>query len=163
MTREKSQAVLRALFVDAQDAVKPPAGIEHVALTAVDELERALARNAILEQKVKRLEHRIAAADGAMQGMARKLMAFYEANPGASKIITALNEEAALGHAIADAEREKKAAPYKSRKCSCGQSVQRRFASICDYCKKWTCEGCHKDFNGKCAHCGFKFLGTEGD
>ena len=154
MTREKSQAVLRALHAEAQDAVKPPAGIEHVALTAVDELERALARNAILEQKVKRLEHRIAAADGAMQSMARKLMAFYEANPGASKIITALNEEAALGQAIAEAEREKKAAPYKSRKCSCGQSVQRRYAKVCEHCTAWTCEGCHKDGEGRCASCG---------
>ena len=161
MTREKSQAVLRQLHSDAQDAVKPPAGIEHVALTAVDELERALARNALLERKVKRLEHRIAGLEGALGGTTRRLMAFYETSPETTKIITALNEEAAVGQAIAEAEREKRAAPYKSRRCSCGQSVQRRFASICDSCDKWTCEGCHKDFNGKCAHCGFKFLGTE--
>ena len=94
MTREKSQAVLRALFVDAQDAVKPPAGIEHVALTAVDELERALARNAILEQKVKRQANRIAALDGALQNQAKRLVALAAATPENARIIRELNRAA---------------------------------------------------------------------
>ena len=154
MTREKSQAVLRALHAEAQDAVKPPAGIEHVALTAVDELERALKRNAILEQKVKRLEFRLTSLEGAAQGMARRLIAYHATTPENLKTIAALNEETAVQVALDVMEREKKAAPYKRVTCQCGQRDQRRNGYDCEHCDKWSCAGCHTTYEGKCAHCG---------
>ena len=154
MTREKSQAVLRHLFTDAQDAPPSMPVSERIALTAVDELERALARNAILERTVKRLEFRLTAMEGAAQGLSRRLMACYTANPENAKLITALNEEAALGQAIAAQEREKKAAPFKRVTCRCGHRTQRLYGYDCEHCKQWTCEQCHKDGEGRCASCG---------
>ena len=94
MTREKSQAVLRRLFTDAQDAPPEPSTPERIALTAVDELERALARNAILERTVKRQANRIAALDGALQNQAKRLVALAAATPENARIIKELNRAA---------------------------------------------------------------------
>ena len=134
--RPRTVAELRAIHADAQDAVQPPAGIEHVAIIAADELERALARNAILEQKVKRLEFRLTAADGALQGLSRRLMAFYEATPDNLAIVKALNAETAA--AVKQHETPK---AQRCGLCRHWTSDVRR----CDACKAYTCTQCSDD------------------